>query len=824
MIRNLCALLLVGLSLSASPLFAQDEAEIDAFFEFVEQGRGLPSLRPALGLRNDAQAMAFNPAELGFLENAGGAYLYSASDAFNSGHGLYAASPVFAGLALGASAEFLGPGQDIFARRYQLAAAYAYADTISVGLRYRFFGSETLRDIDTFSTLDLGFSVRWLPYLAASLVIEHADTPRLEGRWLQPIVRAGLGLVFLEGRLDLDAFYTVPQSEDGIGDFSMTLRGEPLDGLHLFASGEGGDAPIRFGGGLSLVQGYFSLGLGVYANADIDTGDVAFDGFAASFSAFAAPRRSLYRASERWIRIDMPADLAERAPRSPFGIAGQSFAELLLTLQQIGKDNSVDGLLLDIDGLAFGYSQLYELRTELVRLRRSGHRIVAHMRDTSTRSLYLASAADRIYITGAQTFDAYGLSTTLSYYRNGLRFLGVEPEFVKIDRYKTAPEAFLRDGPSEFSVEQMDLYLDAIYNQLVADIAQGRNLSDGDVRALFDASPITPEEAQALGFIDGIAYRDEMGERIRTDFNLSAEPRLEQGYTAPSWDETDWHDPQQIAVIHVDGAIARGKSVEVPILGSMTTGAETISDMLEAAVASPRIRAIILRVDSPGGSAFASEVMHRAIVKARKSKPLIISMSNIAASGGYYVAAPGQRILATPMTLTGSIGIYAGKFDITGLLNMLGVTRVLMKRGAFADLYSPNTGWTDAHRERAMASITYLYDVFITRVAEGRDMPEDEVRKIAEGHIWPGRVAQQIGLVDELGGLLDAIDLAKELGGLEADDRVRIVQLPPRGPLSAYEIGIPNLISTSLGAFMPTPLVFDLGEPLMLLPFDWMLR
>lgn len=820
----------------------------------AEEAAPLAISRAARSVRADATSIALNPGMLALVELPELDYIAVGSDAFASGHGLYGVVPLFGFVGLGAGVDFLSDELDQTPfRRYRLGLGLAIPDLIGLGLAYNFFGSERSLDIDQLDSLSLGLTTRLIPALALSVVVDHLNTPRFDGRWLEPVWHFGAGSALLDGRLKLDATVTWSEHQEEIIDGMISVT--PIDGLDLFVDGKVDlDGFGRWGGGAALDFGFGGVHLAAYA-LSTDQEPVGFDGVTGGITLRTQPVASLISPRQRWVRLSVPATASERAPRTPFGVAGISFAGLLLQLDRLADDPSVDGVVLEIAGLGYGFAQLWELRQVVERMRDNGITVVAHLDDTSTRSYYLASAADRVYMSPGQGFSAAGLSVTLTFYRGLFDLLGVDPEFVRIDEYKTAPEAYTASGPSEPQLEQMNDYLDAIFDTMVDAIAASRGLHPGQVRALIDDMPLRAREAVAAGLVDGLEYREELGVRIADDLGLRAPLALEEDAGPLRRREEAWTHTPTIAVIYIDGNIAKGPSIEVPLLGSITTGSSTINAMLDWARRSPQVRGVVLRVDSPGGSAHASELMYHAIEKLAAEKPVVVSMGNVAASGGYYVAAPGDHVMATPMTLTGSIGVFAGKFSLGGLLRRIGIRQFVLRRGQAADLYSTARPWSEDDRARILDDITGLYELFIERVATGRGLDPSVVRTAAEGRVWTGEAALARGLVDEVGGFLAALDAVKLRSGLAADDRVALVHLPPRSPLSAFEVGLPigiiralsdvpddvpdleleapqlpaleldlleALVGEAVGAAsLPTAVFLDPGEALMVLPFDW---
>jgi protease-4 len=335
-----------------------------------------------------------------------------------------------------------------------------------------------------------------------------------------------------------------------------------------------------------------------------------------------------------------------------------------------------------------------------------------------------------------------------------------------------------------------------MFDQLVRGIAEGRKKSEQEIRALIDQGPFVPEEALRVGLVDDLAYEDELDDREPTLGNHD-KGRIEgQNYQRITPASVGFRPRSRIALVYAVGTIASGKSTFDPLNGTVL-GSDTLIEQIRDARDDDSIKAIVLRVDSPGGSALASDVIWRELMITRdadNTRPLIVSMSDLAASGGYYIALGGDAIVAQPGTLTGSIGVYTGKFVTTGTLEKLGANIEATSRGKHAEIYSPDRRFTKEERAKIEESMQVVYDQFIERTAAARHMTPEKVDEIAQGRVWTGAQAKQLGLVDELGGLYTAVDLAKQRARLPADEEVELVVYPPHRSffeVLADELGSP---------------------------------
>ena len=466
-----------------------------------------------------------------------------------------------------------------------------------------------------------------------------------------------------------------------------------------------------------------------------------------------------------------------------------SLADMRTTLDIIGNDPRVRTVILRFGSLQAGLSTLYSLRRLLLDLRAKGKRLIAWLPAAGIHDYYLASACDEVILPQAGRLFVLGLRFEAMFLKDALALAGIEADFETIAEYKVSPDTFRRSTMSEPHREMLDGILDSAFGEIVAAIAEGRGLDETQVRELIDAMPLTAAEAVEVGLADAVLYEDELPTHLSSD-DVAA-PLL-------TWREAarwlrrpiKWSTRQRIGVVSLEGVIVPGRSRRIPIpvpvpipLGTQA-GADTVVQALRSAEADARIAAVIFHVETPGGSALASDLIWREVYRLRERKPVVVLMGEQATSGGYYVAAPANHIVARPTTLTGSIGIWSGKFAFAGLYGKLGIGREAVQRGAMAGLYSEIAPFSEAERGRVRRDLGAGYTLFKTRVAQGRKMTEEHVEEIARGRVWTGAQAREIGLVDELGDLNTALTMAKELAGLELEREYTIVQVhPPRHAL-----------------------------------------
>lgn len=510
-----------------------------------------------------------------------------------------------------------------------------------------------------------------------------------------------------------------------------------------------------------------------------------------------------------------------------------SALEVLAALDGAADDPDVAGVLLKLRGLSLGWARLAELRAALVRLKDAGKKVVVHLESGDDADLFLASAADRIYLVPSGQLMVDGLRAEMSYFARALDKLGVQAEAVAAGRYKSAPRAVTHDEPSPEELEVENALLDGVYGALVDALASGRGLSADDVKAIIDRGGLTAAQALDAKLVDGLCYDDELQDRLADLAGVKVVPH--STLLRRKVREVRWDSPPHIAVIPVVGTIAmhgeRGFS-----FGGGSAGADDFVEAVERAAGDDDVKAIVVRVDSPGGDALASDLMWRAVMKARDQKPVIASMGDVAASGGYYVAAAAHRIFAEDTTVTGSIGVFGLLFNVEDLADELGVRSFALERGANPgpSLLHP---LTDGQRRALEGSIEATYDRFLEAIITGRGeamgLDKAALRALAEGRVWTGAQALERKLVDEQGGVLAALAKAREQAGLAADEPVIVdVMTPSGGPftdalgLGAMLFGVTNDVAAwrSVARLLvgdPARAAFALqheGRPLALLP------
>ncbi|MFI6597897.1 signal peptide peptidase SppA [Nonomuraea sp. NPDC050536] len=528
------------------------------------------------------------------------------------------------------------------------------------------------------------------------------------------------------------------------------------------------------------------------------------------------------------LELDLTEGLTEGPPADPLAallsMRRPRLSDVLAGLKRARQDSRVKALIVKIGG-NLGLAMVQELRQAVVQFRASGKLTVAFAETfgefgNGTVPYYLASAFERVYLQPSGDVGLTGVALEQRFVKGALGKLGVGYELGQRHEYKTAANTFTQEHMTEPHRESMTRIVESVVEQMIAGIADGRRLDPEKVRELIDRGPFIGSEALEAGLVDGLAYRDEVYDEVKkaggADTHLQFVSRYQRGAavrklphpTAPS-----------IALVHGNGQIRMGRSGRSPLGGGGAMGSDTVSAALRSARRDEHVKAVVFRVDSPGGSYVASDTVWREVVLTRQVKPVIVSMGDLAASGGYFVSMGADVIVAQPGTLTGSIGVFGGKPVLSELLDKIGINSEMVAEGANAGMFSATRAFSPEEWERVNAWLDRIYDDFVGKVAEGRKLTRDRAHELARGRVWTGADAHERGLVDELGGLEDALAIARKRASLPDGAPVRSYpRLHPlerlRGPESSEDKAA-ALARIRLESWGPLArLSADLGLPL----------
>jgi protease-4 len=751
-----------GLALPATPLAGEHDGRA-----VVMNPGGLPLLRgPELALALELQdtdvATSAGPGFGAYLATSGGG---SILPRYGIGLGLEWLRPPRSRLET-------DPGEP-----FRFTASFALGSpSAGIGISWHHFADEGV--LDSEDTFDLGTSMRFGSRLAIGATLRDLwtnpidDVPVQRRYELEVLTRplasdaleVALGGRLGETRLDVDGWARVTGRIARGMYLHAAVESRETYALEYSPSGSVGEDNGRdVRATLGLEVSFGSLGMTVLGTGlRDDLGKNHVLGSTLVVRASGLGPASVTGRGKHIERVELSGDIDTR-----------ELTAVVIRMRSIARDPTAKAVVVMFDGVDAGWGTLQEIRGELIALRKAGKKVFAYMVSGTGRDYYVASAADKIYIDPAGGVRLVGMAGTTIYFRGAFDQFGVLPQFEKIAEYKSAPEQFTEKGPTEVAAKMHNELYDSLWDQWVTDVADGRKLSKDEVKALVDAGPYTAGDlAKDQKLVDAVASPDKVSQLVMAEIG-GVYPVASPARERPE----RWTRPG-IAIIYVDGDITDGKSQSIPIIGRDLAGGETLVNAISAAREDDRVGAIILRIDSPGGSALASELVSREVFQTRGVKPIICSFNDLAASGGYFIAAGCDTIFAEQMTITGSIGIFYGKFDISGLLKKFGVSTETYKRGKRSDVESWFRPYSDDERAMLMEKLRYMYGRFVGAVSEGRKLTKDQVDALGRGHIYTGAAAKPIQLVDRFGGLGDALDEAKKRMGLELTTKVQVYELP----------------------------------------------
>jgi protease-4 len=815
-----------------------------SYAEEPTDGLALPTA-PLAG-EFDGRVVAMNPGGLPLVRGSELALVLGLEDpdvatSAGQGFGAYAAYSGGGGLlprfGLGLGFEWLRPSRSQLEPdpgepfRFTLGLATAMGPNAGFGVSWHHFHADgPLSGRDTF---DLGLSGRYGNHFAYGATLRDIATKPIGGAPVQrryelelmsrpfgrDVVEVAVGGRLGETRLDVDGWARL--SARIARGFSVHAAFESRETFAFLDTAAGrvedNGRELRGTVGIELSFGKFGVTTLATGLRD-DTASNHMLGGSIVIRSSAIATKTVLGRSDHIERIELSGTVGLR-----------ELTSLVARLRAIARDDTVKALVVTFDGLAGGWATLQELRDELVAVQAAKKKVYAYMVSGTGRDYFVASAANKIYIDPAGGVRLVGMAGTTIFFRGAFDQIGVSPQFEKIAEYKSAPEQFTETGPSVTAAKMNNELFDSLWDQFLSQVAASRKLTKDEVRALVDNGPYSAGDLAAnTKLVDAVAAPDKVSQLVMADIGQVL------GVGAPERERPDrWKRPG-IAIIYVDGDITDGESRSIPFVGQRLAGGETLVKALVSARANPDVGAIILRIDSPGGSALASELVSREVFATRGVKPIICSFSDLAASGGYFIAAGCDVIFAKPMTITGSIGIFYGKFDLSGLLRKVGITTDTYKRGKRADVESFYRPYSAEERGVLMDKLKYMYGRFVGAVAEGRGMKKDEVDNVGRGHVWSGTMAKDVKLVDRFGGLGDAIDEAKQRMGIAKDTRVQLYELPNLpsslfgrlGKLIGLSAEAKTVAPTDLPLLrellqgVPGSVLVDPSKPQARLPFD----
>jgi len=476
----------------------------------------------------------------------------------------------------------------------------------------------------------------------------------------------------------------------------------------------------------------------------------------------------------------------DRAPSNPFeqldfsgfnSDGAESLHQILKNIRRAKTDENIKGIYLHLGNIAAGSATLTEIRNALSDFKSEGKFIVSFANYYTHGSYYLATVADKVYVNPEGAVTMAGFSAQIMFYKKTLDKIGIEPQVIRHGKYKSAVEPFLGNEMSEANREQISEYLGSMWNELLAKVSEARSIEVAELQRMADEMLITnTDDAVKFNLVDGVRYYDQVLDELKANVGINADTAISfvklGDYTNAPKPPKDKliTNTGKIAVVYAQGQIGDGKGNDSEI------GTQNVASALRKAREDKKVKAVVLRVNSPGGSALTSEVILREVQLTQKIKPIIASMGDVAASGGYYISCLADTIVASPNTITGSIGVFGLMFQAQELIEKkIGINVEVVNTAKHADLGSMFRPLSQDERGLIKKSIEEIYDTFIEHVADGRGMTKEQVDEVGQGRVWSGRDAQKLGLVDVLGGLNEAIAIAAERAKLED---YTIIELP----------------------------------------------
>ncbi len=754
-----------------------------------------------------AHTMYTNPSLLNFDRDPVYAAYYGTADVINGTNNQVTLATTGSGVGAGLSYREILPGEAWWT--ISSALSLRLSETVAMGSAVHWQLPEG--GDNNFVSWDFGLGWRPSPWLGLGGSVSNLGSPMPE---MGVNTRYDVGLAVRPAgdflTLGLDVLADAPPDLPMSTTAEASLRLRPVRGLWLRGYADralSGSAPIGYGASLELRFADTAVGAGGRGA----TGSSTIGGY--GYVTSLRGDDQLFLPGRPIADITIDGGYPYQPAATLFSAPEESYLDLIRRIDTAARDSRVRGILLRIESSAFSMAQVEELRGLIKKARSRGKPVVAWLGgDVSNGEYLLASACDKVYVHPAGGLELIGLSAEIQYFKGALDLVGVEAQYAKRADYKSGPEPMTRTGSSDPAREQMDALVDDLFATLVTGIAEGRGRSTEEVKALIDAGPYSASEAVAKGLVDGAFYPDELREELEGDF--PGDYTLADRYGLDV-DTSGWQPQRAVAVVVVDGAIADGESSPGGLFGGAATGSKTVAKALEDAAEARSIKAVVLRVDSPGGSAFASDEIWRAVEKVKEAgKPVVVSMGGYAASGGYYVSAGADSIWAQPSTVTGSIGVYGGKINLDGLFDKVGINTEITARGRNASMFSMSRPMDSVEYAALDRLIGETYVQFKERVATGRSMTDEKVEEVARGRVWSGARAKGNGLVDSHGGFFDAIDDARLRAGMAPNAPFNVVTFDPWSGATS----MPGQVA-QLGRRIEATLRPDIEAPRALEPF-----
>ncbi|MEW6412679.1 MAG: signal peptide peptidase SppA [Candidatus Zixiibacteriota bacterium] len=652
-------------------------------------------------------------------------------------------------------------------KEYILAGSVPVGRQLSFGASYRYF-TDGPGIYDNRHFWNLGLLYQPDKRFSWAAVFSNLNRGKIDGVRTETEQRYSFAYRPLKDEITLavDMFLST-KTRLSNADFVYQVEVTPLKGLYLNALIDD-DRNFEIGVRANLLQ-YF---VGSRRQSDSDGNH---KGSTVFFGATSSRQPSIIEPKAKRLSVSLAGRPSENPPRPIIGKKQTSFLTTLLSIYRAAEDPYVGEMVLALDRLALGFGQAQELREAVKFFRGKGKAVTCHISYPNNIAYYIGSACDRILIPPVSQLNLVGLRAELTFYGGTLEKIGVRADLLRIGDYKSGAEPYTQTAASEENRQQVNRLLDDLFDQFVSGIAEGRAITIDSVKKLIDNGPFTSAQALEYGLVDGLSYRDELNSGVLTKM-----PEISlRKYVSDTVINDIWGVKPAIAVVVAEGDVAFDGEGVIPFEAESDVTPRKMAGAFTRTRKDQTIKGIIFRINSPGGFALAGEDVYREVERAADDKPMVVSMANVAASGGYYIAMPAKYLFANPASITGSIGIYGGKADLSGLYEKIGMGKELFVRGRFAGMLTTMRPFTPEEREKYFSSMNAMYQHFLELVSDNRNMSVDSVDNLSRGRVWTGREALGNGLVDRAGGIKQAIDFTAERVGLK-DYRIEI--LPDKRP------------------------------------------
>lgn len=783
MIKFIAPVLLIFSVIATGSLRAQNATDSPLQPDYMIYLPNLPM--DSVATSDDITSLYFNPAGLGYHPiQVGYFYGHNPEDSLDD-HTLFL--NLF-GIAF--STQWRNGPDDSWARRYTFGTGLINTEVFSLGTSYAWFDSNdpVLADYGQF---DVGGMLRPFRFISFGAVARGLNNPEFRGeslktRWdlgvaVRPLPSAPEALT-----LAVDTTWDIKENaRELIPRYS--IEAVPFSGLTLYG---GWDNYTNIFFGLKFSQDITQLSF--QSNIPSKRGAFYSGGLLVGQERFITD----FEATGRYLEISLDTEFSEQKQEGFLFLPDNiTHFEILKAIRTAQNDPQIRGILLTGRKFKGGWGQAEELRSELIQF--AGQKpVYAYLESAGNKEYYIASVAEKIYMPPAATLEIPGLSIESYYLKDLFSKLGIQADFLHIGEYKTAPETFTRSEPSQYQKEQLTAYLSDMAAEFKRAVIEGRdNLDENTIEQLISRGIYTAEKARQKGLIDSVQYRDDVKKELSRNLTASINWNTSlKSYLKESFYEDYWGPRPVLAVVVLDGEVMSGSSRPTGILSDNTIGSESVAELLQRLRNDSSVKGVVLRINSPGGSSLASDIIWKEIRLLHEEKKFVtISLGNVAASGGYYLAVGGDDIVANRSTLTGSIGIFTGKFSLKGFYDMIGVNKSIFKTHPNAAIYSENDTFTEAEKVLIREQLGDFYELFLQRVRRSRQMPMNKIRKNAAGRIYSGKEARKSGMVDHNGGLMLAIELTRIKAGL--DQRNLKIALYPNKGSALSMLGDPNRLA-----------------------------